>query len=1428
MGERPARGRGGRGAAIGRVLDGTPPPPDLLAVRPRSWPELARDPAAAALPLVAEADVSQLAVVDAVSRGAALLAVECPPGTGRLRTIANVLARAAASGRRALFIASSPDALEGVRRELIPPPAPAPAALTREETQALEKARSGLDAAAQALHEVHWPLDRSLADVLGELAGLHDVPTLAWRLRDPEVLTEEQLAEIEELAEGLDAIPAAVRQDDFPWRRLADGAATEAPRAEWLELLGRARRATRAAREAAEDAARRRGAAPETSPAELRRQVDLSDLRGAGPPVPAHWVRDLDLAAAREEAQHWGAESARQRSVVEGLKARFQPALFDLPEADLEGFDRAGMELQALVGRPPGAVLENRSALSDFLEAVQKALPGWGEAAERLAAAVRWEGFVPSMDGLSRLARIALLFHGPDRPRREWLDRNRAARAEVAIRELDACYARYRAARRALLVDYRPSAAELDAEAMLERFRRRWRGPLRVLQPGYHRDRARLRAHRAAAAAPSDPERDLARIKAFRQQATRLEPQRRRFQALLGTHDPGPAGSLDGARRALAAAREVLDLLTDPAALESMSGALGDDAPAPEVAALAEWLESSVAAVRSIHDRARDVLPPGRVDGEETDLLRLPLARLGPWVARARLALTGLAARHGMVAGLRASPEVAPPGYDDVLDLITELAAVRSFDRALAQAAGHLHAVYGRLFTGRATDWAAVVAALDRAEALRERLGETAPDEPSADGGLGAGPGFEDLRDRLREAEGLYEKLQQSFDQAHARRRHPVDPHQTWDAIDEALATLESRVDERQAWLAYARLRSRFEAAGLWALLEELEPERAPPLDRRRAARKAALSSWCDHHLAAAAALRPGREALAQEFRALDRRQREAATAALAATVREAISGRGTGPAAVVTITADRLLEHQETSPFDLVAIDESVPLPLDRVREVLDRCGATVVFGDSVRLPGTTERATLLGRWKAAGVPVVRLAFQHRARAGPVVAFARSALYGGQLIAVPPADRDASARVRVVTARRGGQLEAVLSVVENGAVRPAPVTVIAPPDLVDRLRAATAGRSDVTVGGPDGAASAAGGTVIVCAGDDDVGAMAEGDLAEALQVPATELVVIATEAEGGPPLLRQFLDHVARHPRADDAVRPSPLRREIAAALRAPGLEVEHEPGGGAEALALGAADPRRPGRFVLGVDCDDSPARASWPARDRVRLRAESLRAAGWSVVEASPLEWALDREGARKRLEAALAAAAGAAPAPVAPPERDEVVPYVAASLPAVSLARPLAGDANRETLRDLLGLVVAAEGPVHREIAAARVLAACGTDGRGRKAARIWEEALARALEAGMVREEGGFLLSPEAPRRAVVRVPSEGAPVTRRSARHIPPDEVRRAAAVVRRRRPALEGEALVREVAQLLGLARLDRRARGHFRAALSPEAADR
>ncbi|MDB5920862.1 MAG: putative helicase [Massilia sp.] len=127
---------------------------------------------------------------------------------------------------------------------------------------------------------------------------------------------------------------------------------------------------------------------------------------------------------------------------------------------------------------------------------------------------------------------------------------------------------------------------------------------------------------------------------------------------------------------------------------------------------------------------------------------------------------------------------------------------------------------------------------------------------------------------------------------------------------------------------------------------------------------------------------------------------------------------------------------------------------------------------------------------------------------------------------------------------------------------------------------------------------------------------------------------------------LKNYLDFAIRGPRAlveqvvPTGLEPdSPFEREVIAVLRNKGWVVHPQVGVSGYRIDLGIVDPRAPGRYLLGVECDGRTYHSGATARDRDRLRQYVLEGLGWELFRIWSTDWWLNPQEPIRKLEARL---------------------------------------------------------------------------------------------------------------------------------------------------------------------------------------------
>jgi very-short-patch-repair endonuclease len=142
-----------------------------------------------------------------------------------------------------------------------------------------------------------------------------------------------------------------------------------------------------------------------------------------------------------------------------------------------------------------------------------------------------------------------------------------------------------------------------------------------------------------------------------------------------------------------------------------------------------------------------------------------------------------------------------------------------------------------------------------------------------------------------------------------------------------------------------------------------------------------------------------------------------------------------------------------------------------------------------------------------------------------------------------------------------------------------------------------------------------------------------------------------------GARLLRAYLDYAERGTEAlrsgvteaGDRDFDSPFEREVFEELSRRGLTMHRQVGCGGFRIDLAVVDPRAPGRYLLGVECDGASYHSSATARDRDRLRQQVLEDLGWRICRVWSTDWLRDHGWQVRRVLSALEKAQREEPTP-----------------------------------------------------------------------------------------------------------------------------------------------------------------------------------
>ena len=326
---------------------------------------------------------------------------------------------------------------------------------------------------------------------------------------------------------------------------------------------------------------------------------------------------------------------------------------------------------------------------------------------------------------------------------------------------------------------------------------------------------------------------------------------------------------------------------------------------------------------------------------------------------------------------------------------------------------------------------------------------------------------------------------------------------------------------------------------------------------------------------------------------------------------------------------------------------------------------------------------------------------------------------------------------------------------------------------------------------------------------------------------------------------LKTFLEYartgVIDTPEASGRDADSPFEEAVAGRLRERGHDVSHQVGSAGFFIDLAVVDPERPGRYLLGIECDGASYHSARSARDRDRLRQQVLEGLGWKIHRIWSTDWFRDPERELGRVEQAIASVRAAevagppvpvpvsVPEPAKPLEREAHVepeaapptsPYKLAEVTLGQLWAPLHEIAPGRVAK-WIGQVVEVESPVHLDEATVRIRSAAGV---GRSGSRI-RNLMKRGANVGDVQrlyrlDSRGFLWR-RGQKAADVRRRDGDIPASLRNPAMIAPEEIATALLHVVRVSYGIDASDAVKEAVRLFAFRRSGTKIVSHFRQVL-------
>lgn len=233
-----------------------------------------------------------------------------------------------------------------------------------------------------------------------------------------------------------------------------------------------------------------------------------------------------------------------------------------------------------------------------------------------------------------------------------------------------------------------------------------------------------------------------------------------------------------------------------------------------------------------------------------------------------------------------------------------------------------------------------------------------------------------------------------------------------------------------------------------------------------------------------------------------------------------------------------------------------------------------------------------------------------------------------------------------------------------------------------------------------------------------------------------------------------------------------SPFEEAVLRALIDAGYRVETQVGSAGFFIDLAVVDPEKPGRYLLGIECDGATYHSARSARDRDRLRQEVLENLGWRIHRIWSTDWfrypgkelgrvveaieearlyAGSSENRQQDIPASKVALTSEDTAitrdeKAAPTEPNSVPGYEKFDI-RISVSGGELHEADPDSLADFIASIVEVESPVHVQEVSRRITEAAFVMRTGSRIRAVIEESIKRAVGNKKVIRRGDFLWQP---------------------------------------------------------------------------------
>lgn len=715
---------------------------DFDGVKPNEWHE------------VVDSDSSQEEAILLSKLGVSFV-MQGPPGTGKSQTITNIIAEALADGKKVLFVSEKAAALQVVlkrltevglddfclslhnykanKKEIIDSIGVnlslqdeyIDSSVLRELTELFHD-RAFLNAYAGDLHKPIAPLDQSVYMVFGRISKLEKATVLEFSVDKHTEITKEQYASIlycvsafEKALHNMDG-----KLSDNPWFGTKAISSGQTYKMQLLHDTEGLSASLRRITELSGKISTQLGAGEVKSFSDTRRLLDISSAISSrpsymsrtwfAPGTPARGQKMLGEARQHADMLH------QHMDII--LSAWDSSILSIEPERTRDHFYGDFSWIYNAEGNEPieKRLSEQKEIAEDLKHRIEDILTAYHEGLQVISY-----NQPDTADNIRMLRRVLSLIAEAPYMEESWFDARRNAEIVPLIEEAIQHSTAISALTEEVLKAWEPTALELDADAMLARFKTEYVGMFHTWKSGYKEDIKTLRLHSKAVGGKVDEStviEFLQRIKELKAEKAWFEANSDALSAAMGNQYRGETTEWHRVRESMSKALEITEDFPYSsisgetiAALLNVTGSLqltGEVRRITEV--LAEeamtQLEEEIKCCRYISGYS-----------SESDISLDILPQIDSFIENC-----GVQGQY--VAEFKTAKKNSSLFYDDITSLLSNVTAVKEEQTWFNNQRHELSELFAEAYKEGESDWDAISSGLSTAESLTALFEGTVPE----------------------------------------------------------------------------------------------------------------------------------------------------------------------------------------------------------------------------------------------------------------------------------------------------------------------------------------------------------------------------------------------------------------------------------------------------------------------------------------------------------------------------------------------------------------------------------------------------------------------------------------------------------------------------------------------------------------------------